>query len=184
MRPHTERKEERILSYWTVVRKRFFRNRMAVVGAIIIALSYLTILLAEFTAPYRADTPFRKFIYTPPQRPHFIDNEGKLSLRPFVYGFKMERDPETLARVYKKDVNKKFYLRFLVRGEEYEFLFLTTDIHLFGVKEGYMFLLGTDHRGRDLLSRIIYGGRISLSIGLIAAAICYCIGLIMGSLSV
>ena len=86
--------------------------------------------------------------------------------------------------VYKGDKSKKDFIHFFIRGESYEMLgFIKSDLHFFGVKEGKLFLLGTDIIGRDLLSRIIFGGRVSLSIGLIGVIILIFIGTIVGTIS-
>tara|TARA_B100000700_G_scaffold319285_1_gene414167 strand:- start:742 stop:1617 length:876 start_codon:yes stop_codon:yes gene_type:complete len=104
---------------------------------------------------------------------------------PFVYKIKGFRHPETLRKYYVEDESKTYPVQLFVRGETYRFLGLfETDIHLFGVEEGgTLFLLGTDHLGRDLLSRIIYGSRISLTIGLIGVSLSFVFGLVIGVVS-
>ena len=104
---------------------------------------------------------------------------------PFVYGIKGVRHPETLRKFYIEDRSQRYAVRLFVRGAPYRFWGLfETDVHLFGVDDGgTLFLLGTDHLGRDLLSRIIYGSRISLTIGLVGVTLSFVFGLVIGVVS-
>ena len=131
-------------------------------------------LFADFFSPYGMLTNHKDYLYAPPQitKINFFDDQGNFHLRPFIYRQEAVRDPKTLRFVYKGDKSKKDFIHFFIRGESYEMLgFIKSDLHFFGVKEGKLFLLGTDIIGRDLLSRIIFGGRVSLSIGLIGAVV-------------
>ena len=120
----------------------------------------------------------------PSRKINFFDKEGNFHIRPFIYRQVAARDPKTLRFVYEDDLKQKDFIYFFVRGEPYTMLgFINSDIHFFGVKEGSLFLLGTDIIGRDLLSRIIFGGRVSLSIGLIGVIILLIIGTIIGTIS-
>lgn len=178
-----ERESEGILSYWALMRLKFLKNKLAVGGAATIVILYAIFLPAEFMSPYFFDTRNAAFIAAPPQRVRFIDNEGKLQ-RPFVYGLKKARDPKTFRRIYTIDTEKKFPIRLFARGVEYNmWFFIKTDIHLFGVREEHMFLLGTDPQGRDMVSRIIYGGRASMTIGLIGVIVGIIMGILMGLIS-
>lgn len=174
---------ERTLSYRILIWRKFLQNKSAIVGALVLIFLYLIMLPAEFTAPYRSNTHHAKFIAAPPQRIHLFDGEGRFTLRPFVYGLRKERDPITFGRIYTIDPKVRFPIHLFIRGEEYKFLFVKTDIHLFGVHDGYMFLLGTDLQGRDMLSRIIYGGRISLTVGLVGVLISIVVGTSAGLIS-
>lgn len=175
----------RSLSHWQLVWRRFTRHKLAMVGLVILVIFYLVAIFCEFVAPLDPLHRYSNYIYTPPTLIHFIDNDGKFSLRPFVYGIKSQLDLTTFRRVYAPDYSKKYPVRFIVRGSEYRMLGLfRTNLHLFGVENGgHLFLFGTDELGRDVFSRIIYGTRISLSIGLIGVAISLGIGLIIGGTS-
>jgi peptide/nickel transport system permease protein len=171
-------------SQWQLIMRRFRKHKLAVVSMVIVVALYLMAIFCEFLAPYELSHRFNDSIYSPPQRLHLF-HEGKW-MGPFVYGYKVEIDLENFKRVYTVDNGKIVPLRFLVKGDPYEFWGLwETDLHLFGAdpQDGTAFLLGTDRLGRDALSRIIYGARISLSVGLIGLALSFVLGLAIGGAS-
>jgi peptide/nickel transport system permease protein len=179
--------EERyyLASQWQLMWRKFKKHSLAKISLGILGLFYLLAALCEFIAPYGLEAYNRHYTYCPPQRLHFFDEQG-FQLRPFVYGITSKRDPDTLRRHYTEDRSKRYPIRLFVRGEEYRLLGVwTTDRHLFGVdgEDGVIFLLGTDRMGRDLLSRMIYGARISLSIGLIGVLFSLILGIIIGGIS-
>ncbi len=90
---------------------------------------------------------------------------------------------ETLARIFTYDKGSVLPIRLFVHGDAYRFLFIDSDVHLFGVENGVWFPLGTDIQGRDLLSRLIYGGRISTTVGLVGVAISLITGVLVGMVS-
>ncbi len=141
------------------------------------------ILIVEFLAPYGLHTRNVEFIHSPPQRVHFFDNGNFVG--PFVYGRTMQLDIDTLRRIYTDNPNDVQPIRFFCRGDPYKFWGLVqSDLHLVCPAEGgQMFLLGTDRLGRDVLSRILYGARISLTIGLIGIAISFVLGIVIGGLA-
>jgi peptide/nickel transport system permease protein len=173
-----------VASQWRLMWLHFKRHRLALAGGVVVLLLYLLALFAGFLAPYGKYQRFPGFIHVPPQKIHFHDGD-RLHLRPFVYGLIPRPDPETFTRVYEVDKSKKYFVRFFVRGHEYElFGLIPTDRHLFGVDEGGMILLlGTDELGRDLLSRIFAGATISLSIGLVGVFTSFTLGAILGGIS-
>ena len=170
------------VSYRQLLYLRFLRNRLAVVGFWILAMFYVVALGAEFFAPYGKTTRFGD-ILAPPRLPRFVSADSGLHLRPFVYAYKKGRDPETLRRTYIADTAEMYPLRLFVRGDEYEFLFFKSNLHLFGAEGGEIFLLGTDNQGRDLFSRVIYGARLSTTIGLCGVTISLVLGIIIGMIS-
>ena len=177
--------EERlyVASQWRLMRRKFIKNKLAIFGGIVLVTFYLVALLCEFFSPNSIHKRDIKYIYCPPQKIHFFDEEG-FHLRPFVYGFESTRDPETLRRIYKEDKGKKYPIYFFVHGDKYKLWNLfPADIHLFGVKRGIIFLSGTDKLGRDLFSRNIYAARISLSIGLVGVSVSFVLGCILGGIS-
>jgi peptide/nickel transport system permease protein len=185
---NSELPEEERVTYATPLQLmwwRFRRHKMALVGGGILIVAYLVMLLADVFAPY--DPTFRTpYLYSPPQGLHFVDKTGQFSLRPLVYGIGKSRDPVTLQLLYVNDPTKEYPLYFFVQGWEYKLWGLVPgNIHLFGVREqgADVFLLGTDHLGRDMLSRVIFGSRISLTIGLVGVFLSLIIGLIVGGIS-
>ena len=178
-----EKAEEIYLaSEWKLIWWRFTKNKLAVFGGIILIILYILGLFCEFFAPYDPNMLSAQYVYAPPQWIHFFRN-GRLT-RPYVLGYKFERDPETLRRIFKTNPEQIHPIYFFVRGNRYKFWGLwETDIHLMGVKEGTMFLFGTDRLGRDVLSRILYGARISTTIGLIGVFLSLLLGIIIGGIS-
>lgn len=172
------------LSYWALVWRKLKRNRFAMGSFIIILFFYVTmVLFPGLFAPYSPNHR-SKNIQAPPQNIHFIDNEGQFHIRPFVYGYQYSRDPRSLKRIYGEDYENRYPLNFIIRGEEYDIFGLwSTNIHFVGVREGEFHPLGTDKQGRDLLSRIIHAGRISLTIGLVGVFISTLMGTLIGIIS-
>ena len=165
-------------SQWRMMWRKFIRNRVAVIGGIVVLLFYLTALFANFIAPYTLEKRMTAYSFLSPQRVHFFA-EGRF--QPFVYDLKGSRDPKTLMRVYVPDPEKKIPIRFFLQGEPYKLMGLfPASIHLFGVEEGIVSLLGTDAQGRDMFSRIIIGSQISLTIGLVGVALSLIIGAFLG----
>jgi peptide/nickel transport system permease protein len=173
----------RIISPRRLMWWKFRKHKLAVISGIFLILAYLATLFAGFVAPYDPQTRTRN-LYAPPQGIHFFDETGQFHLRPFVYGHTMTRDLATLSPVYAVDPEQKFPLSFFARGENYRlFGLIPTDIHLFGVEEGYVHLAGTDNFGRDMFSRLVYGAQISLSVGIISVLLSLVLGLVIGGIS-
>lgn len=185
--PETE-KEQVSQSYWNLVWWRFKKNRMAVVGATIIITFYTSfVILPEFVSPYALEQR-SDFLEARPQTIHFRDAEGIWHLRPFVYGLDEKIDQELRLRYYEQDTSKVYPIQFFVKGTPYKLLGLINwDIHLFGPDpddaEATVYIMGTDPLGRDYFSRIVYGGRLSLMIGLIGVILTLVFGSVLGAVS-
>lgn len=170
------------LSYRQLVWRKFRKSRLAVIGGVILATFYTLALFAEFFAPYDYQHDNARLRYVPPQTIRFFGEDG-FHLLPFIYGLKQTKDPETTELTYVADKSKTYPVRLFHRGDPYRFMGLvSTDIHLIG-SEGPFYLIGTDRMGRDLVSRIIYGGRVSLTVGLIGVFLSIILGSILGTVS-
>jgi peptide/nickel transport system permease protein len=170
-------------SQWRLIWWRFRRHRLAVVSAVILLLFYLSTLMSEAIAPYNLHTRDSRHIYAPPQVLHLF-HEGRF-VGPFVYGLTQKLNMETLKRDYAPDRNRVLPLRFFCRGDPYTFWGrLPADWHFVcPAQRGTLFLLGTDRLGRDVLSRLIHGARISLTVGLLGIAVSFVLGIILGGIS-
>ncbi len=183
-------KEQISQAYLALVWWKFKKNKMAVVGGIIVILFYLLCgVLAEFISPYPLNFQ-SDYLEARPQPLVFKNQEGKFSLIPAVYGLEETVDAALRKRLYTVDETQIFPLALLPQAaESYKLLgFIPMNRHLFGVNlkaapDGYAFVFGTDRLGRDVLSRIIYGGRLSLLIGLIGQIGTFVLGSVMGAIS-
>ncbi|MES0031378.1 ABC transporter permease [Mesorhizobium sp. M0040] len=162
---------------------KFRRHRLALVSGIFLAALYFGILICEFLAPYDLHTRNMDYIYSPPQRVHLFHN-GQF-VGPFVYGRQMTLDMDTLKRNYIEKQDDVQRIRFFCKGDSYRFWGLIEgDRHFVCPAEnGQLFLAGTDRLGRDVLSRIIYGARISLTIGLVGISFSFLLGIVIGGLA-
>lgn len=174
-------------SQWKLMWWRFLKHKLAVFSGGVVILLYLTAIFCEFIAPADPNKYNALFSFSPPQPIRFVDDQGNFSLRPFVYGRTRSLNPDTLAWIYADDPQVKHPIRFFAHtGKEYKFWGMwKTDIHLFGIEDpsASFFLLGADSLGRDLLSRIIYGTRISMSIGLVGVFFSLILGILLGGIS-
>ena len=171
-------------SQWQLIRHRFKQHKLAMASGVVLILVYLVAIFAEFVAMYDPTDYDVQAPYSPPQRIRLVGSDG-FRLRPFVYGLVGTMDRRILEQVYVIDKTQVHYLRLFGRGQPYKLWGLwTSDIHLLATTEGQrVYLLGTDRMGRDLYSRIIYGTRISVSIGLIGVFISLFLGVLLGGIS-
>jgi peptide/nickel transport system permease protein len=172
-----------LASQWKLMWWKFKLHRVAVASGIILLLMYGSTLVTEILAPYNLHTRHTDFIYASPQRVHLF-HEGRF-VGPFVYEQRKTLDMETLRREYVEDPSQPHRLRFFCSGDTYRFWgLIEASFHIVCPSPGStLFLLGTDRLGRDVLSRILYGARISLTIGLLGIAISFALGLIIGGLA-
>lgn len=169
-------------SQFRLAMESFWQNRLARWALIILCAFYAGAVFADFLSPYSFKNENRDYSFAPPSRIHWIDENGVPG--PFVYGVTQSFD-EYRRRIFAEDKSQKFLLKLFVKGDEHKVLgIFKTSRHLFGVQEpGRLHIWGADSRGRDVFSRVLYGARISLSIGLIGVAISFSIGLLVGGIS-
>ena len=173
-----EDKENDEYNFWQETFKRLKRHRMAMIGGTVIIIIYLLVIFAGFLSPYHPHNGFKKHFFHPPTKIHVTDDGGLT--RPYVYRTKSVGWAE-----YEVIKDKKYPIKFFYHGDEYEFLNLfKTDLHLFGVdKPAHIFLLGSDNYGRDVFTRLLFGGRVSMFIGFVAIFISTVIGLLVGGIA-
>ena len=166
------------------VLKQLWKDKFARIALNVLGIIYLALFLADFIAPYTKDFSDRTMAYVPPSKIFTIDETGHIS-KPYTYNYIRDFNSQTLEIEYNLDRSKKHYVKFFAQGQPYKFLglipmkrhLITTD------SDGRLFLLGTDINGRDVFSRILFGGRISMTIGFLALFVLFPIGLLYGGIS-
>jgi peptide/nickel transport system permease protein len=177
-------------SYWSLVWWKFKKNKTAVIGGILLIVFYIGfVAIPEFLSPYLLETR-SNYTEARPQTIRFVDSNGQFHLRPFVYGLEKKIDEKLLVRTFVEVPERVYPIYFFVKGEDYKLLgLIPTNLHLFGVDPGKtdpeasVFIMGTDALGRDYFTRILYGGRLSLMIGLIGQLLTLFLGSVLGAVS-
>ena len=163
--------------FWRQLR----RSPLAVAGGSLLFVFYTSALLAPFLAAYAPETMDRSRFFHPPHAVHWFDAQGGFR-GPYVHPMTLT-SPMDLE--YVEDKSRIVPLRLFVRGARYKlFGVLPTDRHLYGVPApDVVFLLGADPLGRDMMSRLLHGGQISLTVGLVGIAISFTLGLLLGGVA-
>lgn len=168
---------------WKLVWWRFRQSKLAIFGLVLTIMLYVVAGFADFFAPFTTTHMNAQYTYAPPQRIHLF-HDGKWD--PWVEGYEVEIDQESLRRNFTPTDDKRVPINFFVEGHEYKVLGLfESNIHLIGPENPNdpMFLFGGDQTGRDLFSRLIYGTRISMTIGLVGVALSFVLGIVLGGIS-
>ncbi|GHB19292.1 peptide ABC transporter permease [Pseudovibrio japonicus] len=168
---------------WKIIWWKFRKHKLAVVSVVVLFFFYLCVPFAEIIAPYPVAKRNVDFLYAPPQSIHLF-HEGRL-VGPFVYGITPSVDLENLRWVYETDRTDVQKLRFFCEGEPYQFwgLFPASFHIICPAEEGTLFIAGTDRLGRDQYSGLVYGARLSLTIGLVGVTISMVLGVLLGGMA-
>lgn len=187
--PAPARQKQVSQSYMALVWWKFKRNKTAVLGGIVLVLFYFCFtIVPEFISPYALEHT-SNYVEAAPTKLHFTDSEGKFHFPPFVYGLEKKLDMKTRSRTWIEDTTKIYPVNMFVKGDEYKLLgFIPSNLHLYGVDqeknpESIVLLLGSDALGRDWLTRVLYGGRLSLMLGLIGQVMTIVFGMTLGVVS-
>jgi peptide/nickel transport system permease protein len=179
----TKTADEAVASQWKLMWWAFKKHRLAVVGAVITLFLYFVVLFGGFLAPYAKSFYSADHAYAPPQALHFGGEHGM-----YVNGLTSKQDPDTFELTWAIDESKQIPVGLFVKGAEYRFLgVFTSDRHLIGPTDPNsaqpVFLLGADKNGRDMLSRMIHGTAVSMTIGLVGIAISLVMSILLGGIS-
>jgi peptide/nickel transport system permease protein len=164
--------------FWRQLKK----SPLAIGGGAILLLFYLLAIFAPFVAPYSEEAMDRRRYFHPPHDIHWVDSRGSFHFRPFIRLTRLA-NPSTFA--YEEVEGQERPIRFFVTGAPYTILGLIPGTtHLFGIDgEERVYLLGTDSFGRDEFSRLLFGGQVSLTVGLVGILISFTLGLLLGGIS-
>lgn len=164
--------------------RQLMKDKFAEIALIVLSIIYFALFFADFIAPYTKDFSDRTMAYVPPSKIFVIDENGKFS-KPYTYNYTRSFDNENLRIVYNLDRSQKHYVKFFAKGQPYKFLgIIPASRHLVTTdSDGRLFLLGTDINGRDVFSRLLFGGRISMTIGFLALFVLFPIGLLYGGIA-
>lgn len=178
----------RVAGPWLLMWWKFCRHKLALVGGILTLLLYLIAILAEPIAPFAGDAVNPRYTYAPPQPLQFVrtNEAGETQIGLFVSGYKVEIEQAALRRVFVVDPGTVHPIGMFVKGAPYKlFGFISADIHLIGPvnPRDPMYLLGADRLGRDVLSRMILGTQVSMSIGLVGVGLSLFLGVLLGGIS-
>jgi peptide/nickel transport system permease protein len=175
-----------VASQWQLMWWRFSKHRVALASGIVVLLIYLVALFPEVLAPYASDVVNARYLYAPPQALHLFATDGGLRFAPHVFGYKSVVDAAAGRRTFTVDESQFVAIGLFVQGTPYRLLgLIPMDRHLIGPVQADqpMYLFGADRLGGDMLSRVIYGTRISMSIGLVGVALSLVLGVLLGGMS-
>ncbi len=176
-------------SQWALIWWRFRRHRVAMISTLLLVALYVVALVPGFFSPYLPATRFEGYQQAPPVRIQWTykDESGQRTFTgPFYYGFEKVLNRETFRYEFHPITDTRYPVRFFVTGEEYTILGgIKGTRHFFGsvADAPPLMLFGADNLARDILTRTLFGARISLSIGLIGVALSLVFGIVLGGIS-
>ncbi len=180
-----------LASQWALMWRKLKKHKLARFSLSILAVLYVLSLFADFFAPYGLEEFSSVYKNTSPTRVYWRDEDGRLS-RPYVYKLKKVNDRKTFTVIISEDTSQKYYVAFFVPGVEYKLLgFIPCSTHFYGLvnedgvpdRSARLNIFGADSNGGCIYSRILFGGRVSLTIPFVAAAISFVLGILLGGLS-
>ena len=176
-----------VASQWQLMWWKFRKHRMAMAGGTVTLIIYAIAIFVEFLSPSSPGVIRADYTWAPPQKLHFLrQTEDGMRWDPYVNGYKVEIDQEALKRTFVIDEEQIVDAGFFVKGEPYKMWGLwEMDLHLVGSTDPDLpiYFLGADRMGRDLLSSMIYGTRVSMSIGLLGVIMSFFLGIMLGGVS-
>lgn len=173
------------MSQWKLMRMRFARNKLAMIGLWGLVVMYTVVFLGPFIAPNDYMKQNHDYVHGGPSKITFVDASGRLGLQPYLVPMTTVLNQETFSFDFALDESQRVPIKFFVRGDRVTLLgFIKTDLHLFGVEAPHMlYLWGADILGRDLFARVLAGGQISMTVGLLGVAMSIIFGSILGTAS-
>ncbi len=178
--------QQEFAGQWQLAWWKFKRHKLAMASGVVVILIYVVAVFADFLAPTDPGAYAARYTFAPPQVLHLWDTDGGFHIAPYVEGYKVKIDPASLRRVFTVDPSTRIPVGFLVHGVPYKMWgLIPSDLHLFGPLEAGqpMYLWGADRLGRDMLSRVIFGTRVSMSIGLVGVGLSLIFGIVLGGIS-
>lgn len=180
-----------LASQWTLMWRKLKKHRLAKFSLTLLLILYVGALFADFIAPYGLEEFSALYRDTAPTKVYWRDGEGNFS-RPYVYKLEKINDKKTWSVITTEDTSEKYYIKLFVPGIEYKlFGFIPCDTHLYGLvneageldRTARINIFGADSTGADIFSRILFGGRVSLTIPFVSAAISFVLGILLGGIS-
>ncbi len=172
---------------WQLIGMKMRQHKLAWYSLKFLMVVYFIAALAEFFAPIEPSDNWRRYTYAPPQSVSLFEStDDGWRWAPHLEFYKSTTDKRTLKRHYELDPNTKVYFEFFGKTESYELIGFIPMSYKFIVPENPkqpFFILGSDRMGRDMLSRLIYGARISLSVGLMGVFTTFVLGILIGGVS-
>jgi len=192
-------------SLYSIAWRQFRKHPLARGALVILGMLYLLAAFADFVAPYPERFINTQSTFQPPNRIYFFNEEGRF-VGPFIYGMEQTLDLDTFENVWTEDRSRVYPIRFFVRREARLDRYVPfpvnlipvalrnalrirpwATLHLFGLDapdgEAYLYLWGSDDLGGDIFGKILFGARISLTIGIVGSLVSIIIGLTMGGLA-
>ena len=180
-----------LASQWTLMWRKLKKHKLAKFSLWVLAVLYITALFADFFAPYGLEEFSSLYKNTAPTKIYWQDEEGNFS-RPYVHKLKKVNDKKTWTVIVTEDTSKKYYIDLFVEGCDYKLLgVIPSNVHVFGLvdeagnvdRSARVNLFGADSTGACIFSRILFGGRVSLTIPFVSAAISFVLGILLGGIS-